>query len=375
VEGGAHSTELLHRHAAELEPRDRALATELVLGLLRRKPQMDHLVRHFSGRDPAKLDGEVRLALQIGIYQLRCLDRIPAHAAVGESVELVRRARKRSAMGLVNAVLRKVNREPVPWPDRATELCVPAWMLDRWERRFGRETAERIARAALAQPESYIRVPAGAAPPEDATGGEVPGCFRVGPSGPGRFRQQDIGSQAIVGLLELRPGDRFLDLCAAPGGKTAQALETPVTAIACDRALSRLLEMKSIGCPLCVADALFPLPFRAEFDRVLVDAPCSGTGTLARNPEIRWRLTPEDLVRQQERQRRILANAMAALEPGGRLVYSTCSLEAEENEEVTAAVLAQAGPGWRKVSEMRRIPGVEAGDGFYAAVITSGEKT
>jgi 16S rRNA (cytosine967-C5)-methyltransferase len=339
--------------------------------------QLDHLVRHFSGRDPARLDAEVRLALHLGIYQLRYLDRIPAHAAVDESVELVRRARKRSAMGLANAVLRKVSRSPVEWPDRATELCVPAWLLERWDRQFGVEQAERIGRAALTQPESYIRVPVPARPPEDAEPTEVPGCFCVGPSGPGRFRQQDIGSQAVAALLDLRSGDRFLDVCAAPGGKTAQAMEKPVSAVACDRSMSRLREMEGIECPRCVADAAGPLPFRPIFDRILVDAPCSGTGTIARNPEIRWRVRPEDLPRHQERQKRILANAMAVLKPGGRLVYSTCSLEVEENEEVTAAVLAAAGgparANWRIEHEIKRIPGRDSGDGFYAAVITSGE--
>jgi 16S rRNA (cytosine967-C5)-methyltransferase len=146
-----------------------------------------------------------------------------------------------------------------------------------------------------------------------------------------------------------------------------------MVAIACDRSLSRLREMDALECPRCVADATRPLPFPRVFDRILVDAPCSGTGTLARNPEIRWRLTPEDIHRQQERQKLILANAMEALKPGGRLVYSTCSLEAEENEDVTAAVVREAGPGWRIEAEMRRIPGVNPGDGFYAAVITSGE--
>jgi len=182
--------------------------------------------------------------------------------------------------------------------------------------------------------------------------------IRNGLGGP---RLQDIGSQAIVPLLRLEPGQWFLDLCAAPGNKTAQALEAGVRAVACDLYPRRLAQLKALGIPRVALDGTRPLPFARLFDRILVDAPCSGTGTLGRNPEIKWRLRPEDLDDLSRRQGALLANARAALAPGGVLAYSTCSLEPEENEGVAASV-----PPELVVETMRRIPGREPGDGFYA---------
>jgi 16S rRNA (cytosine967-C5)-methyltransferase len=176
-------------------------------------------------------------------------------------------------------------------------------------------------------------------------------------------RIQDIGSQSIVPLLELSPAHSFLDLCAAPGNKTAQALESGVRAIACDLHPRRLAMLRDLGIPLVAADATQPLPFRHRFDRILLDAPCSGTGTLARNPEIKWRLQPADLKDLHGRQVLLLKHALQALAPGGLLVYSTCSLEREENDDV----LTTAGVEPARV--MRRIPGRDAGDGFFAAVL------
>jgi 16S rRNA (cytosine967-C5)-methyltransferase len=177
---------------------------------------------------------------------------------------------------------------------------------------------------------------------------------------------QDIGAQSIVPLLRLEPGQWYLDLCAAPGNKTAQALEAGVRAIACDRRFDRLVQLKEMGCPLVVLDGTRPLPFGRCFDRILVDAPCSGSGTLGRNPEIKWRLRPADLEELPRRQTALLANARAALAPGGLLVYSTCSLEPEENGAVVAG-----GPADLVLDVMLRLPGRDAGDGFYAAVIKS----
>jgi 16S rRNA (cytosine967-C5)-methyltransferase len=361
VEGTGYASDLLAARCTGLDSRDAGLASSIVLGVLRYRPQLDYLIAHFSGRS-AKLDPEVRNALRMGIFQLRYLDRIPAHAAVGESVELIKRAHKRSATGFANAVLRKVTRDPVPWPDRETELCIPAWMLRRWEARFGQETAEGIARAALVTPVRYIRVPAGAIPPADAQPTDIPGCYRAEDAG--GFRIQDIGSQSVVPLLDLHHSMhnsmRFLDVCAAPGNKTAQALESGVDAIACDIHLSRLQHLTGLNIPLVQLNAEQPLPFGQLFDRILVDAPCSGTGTLAHNPEIKWRLREDEISTQQTCQRHILENASKLLKPGGLLVYSTCSLEYEENEAVT---------GGRARETMQRLPGQQEGDGFYAAVI------
>jgi 16S rRNA (cytosine967-C5)-methyltransferase len=331
VERGGYAADLLFTHSTTLESRDAGLASEIALGVLRYQSQLDFLIERYSSRPAARLDPEVRIALRMGIYQLRYLERVPAHAAIHESVELIKRARKRSAAGFANAVLRKVDREPVVWPSREIELAHPGWILERWDRQFGADVATGIARANLQRPETYRR----------------------------GSRIQDIGSQSIMPLLELSAGQSFLDLCAAPGNKTAQALEAGVRAVACDVHWSRLSPMKSLGIDLVVLDAGQPLPFRRRFDRILVDAPCTGTGTLAHNPEIKWRLRPAAIDELQQIQRRILRQAMEALAPGGRLVYSTCSLEREENEDVVEGLDVQI---------MRRIPGRDAGDGFFAAV-------
>ena len=332
VYGGGYASDLLRRE--KLDVRDSALAESIVLGSLRSQSQLDFLIEHFSGRPQSKLDEEVRIALRIAIYQLRYLHRIPAHAAVTESVELVKKAHKRSAAPFVNAVLRKVNRKPVRWPNAAVELSVPAWMLDRWTEHYGAEAARGIAKAALAEPESYVNPETG--------------------------RAQDIGAQSIVPLLAIEPGMTVLDLCAAPGNKTAQAIAAGGRVVATDRSLRRLAEVPAEA-QRVILDAALPLPFRGKFDRILIDAPCSGTGTLGPNPEIKWRLKPEDLAVFQDRQRKMLANGVELLKPGGRLVYSTCSLEKEENEQVTE--------GFPVVETHLRLPGRDPGDGFYAAVI------
>jgi 16S rRNA (cytosine967-C5)-methyltransferase len=367
VDRGGYAADLLYLATRDIDSRDAGLAEEIVFGVLRFQSQVDFLIRHYSGRGIEKLDPEVRIALRMGIYQLRYLERIPAHAAVSESVQLVRRARKVSAAGFVNAVLRKVDRQPVAWPGRAVKWSHPAWMLERWERQYGEQASEAIAAANLRKPETYIRVPPGEPAPEGAEPcTEVPGCWLLATrrsKAPIRFRTQDISSQAIVPLLDLRPGQTYLDLCAAPGNKTAQALESGVRAIACDIHHHRLQALAVLPAGLVVLDATAPLPFARSFDRILLDAPCSGTGTLARNPEIKWRLQAHDIETLHRRQGELLARALQVLAPGGRLVYSTCSLEREENEDVVAA--------YPVIRTLQRIPGRDRGDGFFAAVIES----
>ena len=337
VEKGGYASDLLLTRTSQLDSRDAGLATEIVFGVLRRRALLDWRIEELAG--PRKLDIEVRTSLRIGLYQVLYLARVPAHAAVTESVELVRRAKKSSAAGFVNAVLRKAGKSPAGTPpSREVALSCPEWLLARWERRYGIEAAESIARAALEEPETYTRA----------------------------GRVQDIGAQSIVPLLRLEPGQTFLDLCAAPGNKTAQALEIAVHAVACDVHFHRAAQLKSLGIPVVALDGTRPLPFRRQFDRILVDAPCSGTGTLARNPEIKWRLRPEDLDDLPQRQRALLENARAALAPGGLLVYATCSLEPEENEGIASSVPAEL-----VVETMQRLPGRDPGDGFYAAVIKS----
>lgn len=339
VQQGGYASDLLLQRSTQLHSRDAALASEIVFGCLRYQAQLDFLIARRVRRAP---DPEVQIALRMGIYQIRYLDRIPPHAAVGESVELVKRAHKAPAAGLVNAVLRKMDRAPVAWPDRATELSMPAWLLERWDRQFGAEIASKIAMAFLAPAETHVA----------STG-----------------RIQDIGAQAIVPFLDLHPGQTFLDLCAAPGNKTAQALEHGVRAVACDIHWHRLKQMRDLNCPLVVLDGTRPLPFRTGFDRVLfdrilVDAPCSGTGTLGRNPEIKWRLQPSDLIALHAKQVALVRHALEHLCPGGRLVYSTCSLENEENQDV----INEIGGAWQTT---QRLPGIDPGDGFFIAAFSN----
>jgi len=372
VARGSNASDLLRLHSQRLSSRDAALASELVYGVLRFQAQLDFLAQFYSGRDPSRFDVEVKIALRLGIYQMRYLERIPRHAAVDESVDLVKRAHKRSAASLVNAVLRKVDDTVVMWPSWEVALSQPAWLLDNWRRMFGEQGATRIARAFLREPETYIWVPESRRHELrglDVEATEVPECYRVVSGTVDGLQRQDISSQTIVPLLELEPGHRLLDVCAAPGNKTAQAVAHGARAVAMDMSFDRLAAVNLSGVDRVVADASRPLPVRTLFDRILVDAPCTGTGTLGRNPEIKWRLQPSDLARHHARQVALLHNALDRLAPGGQLVYSTCSLEYEENEQVVEEVLSQRPPEFVLVHQERRIPGVDPGDGFYAAVI------
>jgi 16S rRNA (cytosine967-C5)-methyltransferase len=372
VVAGGYATDLLLELTAGLDSRDAGLASQIVFGCLRYQGQLDFLIRHYSRRKPEDVEEPVRIALRMGLFQLRYLDRIPVHAAVHESVELAKSYR-RIAAGFVNAVLRKVNRAPVKWPDEATALSCPAWLMDRWDKHFGSGQGGKIAAAALEEPARYIRIRPGEPIPAglDLAPTDVPGCFQLVSGSAASMRLHDIGSQAIVPLLDLLPGQTYLDLCAAPGNKTVQALETGVKAIACDISETRIRQIPAV-CPRVVLDGTRPLPFSRKFDRIFIDAPCSGTGTLSRNPEIKWRVEPEDLLRFQKRQAAILGRALDQLEPGGKLVYATCSLEEEENEDVVRAAVRKR-RGIRIVKEMWRLPGREAGDGFFAAVLTSNQ--
>ncbi|HYL47004.1 MAG TPA: 16S rRNA (cytosine(967)-C(5))-methyltransferase RsmB [Candidatus Limnocylindrales bacterium] len=395
-EQGAYASDVLH---AELDERvkaeDAALATEIALGVLRWRALLDFLLERQLKKPVARLDLPVTLALRMGLYQLRFLERVPARAAVNESVELVKRARKTSAASLVNAVLRRLGegsaREDVakllpPGRSRPEQLAIlyshPAWLVERWLARRGEAQTIELLKADNEAPPLSCAVH-DAAHFEEIKGALEKSGLRVEPGrllksaltvsggspartaafAKGWISIQDEASQAIPLLLDVRAGDRVLDLCAAPGGKTAAlaraAGETGLV-VAADRHAHRLramsaqlerLQLKNVA--LVELDAEKPLPFGAKFDRILVDAPCSGTGTLARHPEIRWRLRPEQLGDLQRQQIAILRAAAAQLAPGGRLVYSTCSLEAEENENVVEAVL-------RDTTSLRRLPAEEA---------------
>ncbi|HKD81342.1 MAG TPA: 16S rRNA (cytosine(967)-C(5))-methyltransferase RsmB [Candidatus Angelobacter sp.] len=415
----AYADELLHSSLLDgLSPVDRNLATEIVMGVLRWRSVLDRTIAQFSFTPFHKLDLEVLTALRIGAYQKQFLSKIPSHAVVNETVELVKQAKKSSAAGLANAVMRKVKRgggeasagsldDHFPAPS----LAHPKWLVARWTENFGADktrliceydqhiptTAIRLAAeanaAALAGEGIQLEAGALMRSARIVAGGDISATelFRTG-----EVAIQDEASQLVAALVG--EGKRILDCCAAPGGKTgALASRMPEAEIYAAelhphraRLLRRLAPQTNVH--VVTADAL-ALPFAADFDRVLADVPCSGTGTLARNPEIKWRLTADDLRDLRSRQIAILRAAMQHVTPGGRLVYSTCSLEPEENEEVIAACLPGSGFKvvpvidellrlrqsddlvWNSIDHLvsgdflRTIPGIHPCDGFFAAIL------
>ncbi len=381
---GAFSDELIHStRVARLAARERSFLTELLLGFLRRRGELDVLLSATTRRPLRTLDAEVVAALRLGAYQLRYMRTVPAHAAVSESVELVKLAGKRSAGGLVNAVLRRL---PPPLPrDEAARRSHPSWMVSRWEARLGRQQCTALLRSNLERPATYFRIPdpsaTGPARQRLADAGlriketDVPRAFRLVTGSASAARAaagvpltfQDLNSQRVATLLEATADSTVLDMCAAPGGKARLLAET-ASVVAADLHVHRLRTLRRLGCQgieTIAVDARLGLPFRHQFDRVLVDAPCSGTGTLARNPEIKWRLQPNDIDDLQARQTEILRNALDALAPGGLLVYATCSLEPEENEHVVRAALHQK-QGWTVSEALSTLPGRDPGAGFRA---------
>ncbi len=409
----AYATDLLHAPPYEdLSARDHGLATEIVMGVLRWRSVLDEQIAQYSSQGLEKLDAEVITALRMAAFQLRFLSRVPQRAAVHESVELVKRAKKRSASSLVNAVLRKLADQKPRETNSEPVNAHPSWLVERWKDAFGQDMARTICAYDQTVPEVAIRISDVAARAELAADGiqlapgriltsanrvESGGITNTAAFREGRVSIQDEGSQ-LVALL-VGEGKRILDCCAAPGGKTRIIAErnpaASVTALELHEHRSRLLRklVPEKNVKVLTADAK---EFRSDtlFDRVLVDVPCSGTGTLAHNPEIKWRLKPEDLTDLHSRQRMILQSAMKLTAPGGRLVYSTCSLEREENSDVVAEALAANGSfhridcrtvleylsangelQWKHMDSLlagpylRTIPGVHPCDGFFAGIL------
>ena len=425
--GKGHSDDLLRgKNVTALSEADRHLTTALVLGVLRWQIGLDGRIRPLLKHPNAKLDAEVLIALRLGAFQLLHMDRIPAHAAIDESVEMAKKAGHRFASGMVNAVLRKLAalhslHEAQSLKEEDWRRGFPARMAERWSANYGKETACAICRHGQSQPHLTIRAVDGyieddlAAPGVTLSPGQLLTAARQVVSGDvigsaaflaGRIRLQDEGSQLVAELVPR--GSTILDCCAAPGGKTLILAERNPRAriVACESNPQRLAQLQErvaalgdrIECRL--ADAA-SLEDEVAYDVVLADVPCSGTGTLGRNPEIRHRLRLEDLERQAERQRAILGAALRAVRPGGHVVYSTCSLEPEENEQVVATVLSErkdarlvsmksrieelsaegilVGSGAESllrgitaVGSLRLSPGVFESDGFFVAII---EKT
>src|SRR5258706_12859473 len=367
VTQNAYAVDLLHAEALEqLSTADHALTMQLVMGTLRWQSLLDsEIAQHVGGgKKLSKLDVEVLISLRLATYQLRHLERIPARAAVNESVELVKRARKRSAAPMVNAVLRKIATMPsspgesiasVPTSESlARHYAQPEWLVCQWAEQFGIAKTQQICKHNQSIPNVSIRLDSAIVEQELAKEGIelAPGVLVTGArrviAGDvthtsayqrGDISIQDEASQLVALLVGGgRSGERILDCCAAPGGKTsAIAVRNPDAQILGvelhphrARTMQKLVRAPNVR--IVAADALH-LPFDTRFERVLADVPCSGTGTLARNPEIKSRLTPEDLADLAARQLAILFAAMEHVAPDGRLVYSTCSLERGENEE------------------------------------------
>lgn len=372
------------------DSRDRALATDLVTGTLRWRGAIDFQIQRSSTKPLARLDAGVLDVLRLGAYQLLYLTRVPAAAIVGESVELVRAAGFRSAAGFANAVLRKIaeSRLAPVWPERpppavasadrqalVAYLAVvhshPEWLVERWVQRYGVEGAEawlefnnqkpavtlaahrlRIDRVELARrllADGIETQPTRVAPQGlTVTRGRVAGSAALRE---GLCLVQDEASQIVPELVQASPRACVLDACASPGGKTlalsAQAsaglvVATDVRGKRIEILAETIRRTQTPRVRIVRVSEGGALPFRhAVFDRVLVDAPCSGLGTVRRDPDIKWRRTPDDLPGFAADQLRLLRRVAPLVAPGGRLVYSTCSSEPEENEEVIAAWLAE----------------------------------
>jgi 16S rRNA (cytosine967-C5)-methyltransferase len=401
---------------------DRSLCHELVLGVLRRRLWLDRAIEHFAGRRLESLDLAVRLTLELGLYQLRFLSRIPPSAAVNESVNLMSTARVKSAKGFVNAVLRRAAREsdydPAanisdPLEKVAVETSHPRWLIERWTNTIGFEEATALAQANNQAAPTAFRLTARSASREDLrneifdelnNAGAIIEPSKVTPkswrvegaprvvrklAAAGLIYLQDEASQLVAAIVAPKANQRVLDLAAAPGSKaTHMALIAPhATIIAGDLYFHRVNIMRTLALTqnalisTVVHDARRKLPYREKsFDGVLLDAPCSGTGTLRRNPEIRWRLQSSDIAELSGQQQQMLASGAELVKGGGRLVYSTCSVEVEENEAVAEAFLESNKDFVRVLSDaptaltgqsgvVRTWPHREGVDGFFITAL------
>ena len=403
----AFSAVLLPEYESGLSRKDAALCHELVLGVLRRQMYLDRLADEVG--KARKLDLAVRIALRLGIYQLIFLDKIPSYSAISESVDLVHRAKKTSARGYVNAVLRNVQRgvPGIQFKDEIERLSVeqshPRWLVEKWVRDIGEERTSKIVEANNRTPETVFRVTAKGGnagfipnvesrPSEFVDGGSIverAGRELLDAAAEGKIYFQDEGSQIVGQAVDLKRDEKFLDVCASPGSKATQiaaaAGDGPLM-VAGDLHFSRVKLLRE-SCrrqgvsfvSVVQYDAEIELPFReGVFDSVLVDAPCTGTGTIRHNPEIRYFLDAADPAILGAKQLRILQNASKMVKSGGQLIYSTCSLEPEENEGVAEAFTASNGKFEKRVPRVadrfmtadgfaRTWPGRDELDGFFIA--------
>jgi 16S rRNA (cytosine967-C5)-methyltransferase len=414
-EQGAYADRALHAEAAALDRRDRALATTLAYGTVQRRATLDHVIAELARRSPGKLDPPILAAIRLGLMQLLLLDGIAEHAAVHESVELAKRD-GRGGAGLVNAVLRRATREgraivaalsdETP-AGAATLHSVPQWLAELWWRELGPDQARALLRRVNEPAESALRVNTLVAAPDTIRrqldvashpASELPeGLVLEAPfdahGSPlwedGAIMPQSRGSMLVAHALAPDPGERVLDLCAAPGAKTTHLAalmgnEGSLTAIERHsgraEALRRTLQRMRVGCATVrQADAAHLRVGGDEggYDRVLVDPPCSGLGTLQSRPDLRWRTNPERIAGTARLQARVLRAAAASTRPGGTLVYSVCTISRAESEDIVDAFLddhpqfaaaplpggvSEAGEPFRQL-----LPHRDGTDGFFIA--------
>jgi 16S rRNA (cytosine967-C5)-methyltransferase len=409
------------------DDRDRSLAAEIVAGTLRWQRSLDHLIVQFAKRPLERLDADIVAVLRLSLYQLLHLTRVPASAVVDDAVDLARGAKKSSATGFVNAVLRETLRQKhrLPLPARPTDVedeaaamaylgitqSHPDWLVRRWLRRYGFDAAERwvqfnndtpaltLRANLLRTTRDEVRRILAADGVETAPAPAAPDGLVVLSGNPlhrpqdALFFVQDEASQLVAIAADAEPGERVLDLCAAPGGKTtalAAAMGDRGVIVATDIRTRRLQLLHhtvalsgSRHTHVVQVPARGPLPFTSTFDCVLVDAPCSGLGTVRRDPDIRWRRREADLAGLARDQVELLERAADVVAAGGRLVYATCSSEPEENEDVVDRFLRQR-PAFQLASlgshpvlsrfsdergRLRTLPFVHRLEAFFAAVL------
>ena len=411
LEGGAYLEDRLHAElaAVRLDPRDRALVHELVGGIVRWQATLDWLIE--ARTDGRRQPGLVQVLLRLGLYQLFWLDRVPDHAAVNETVTLARESGAVGQAGFLNAVLRgyvrdraatRARLEALRRDDPAVGWSHPAWLVGRWQARLGAEALGRLlawnntSPPTFARPNSLKLDPARLLERWRDENVEYdfgrwdwipenhllrlrthPPIEKLGTFREGGFYVQDPSTMLAVALLAPQPGERILDTCAAPGGKTtliAQRMENQGTVVAEELDPARLAALQEnctrlgAACVQCRRAEEGGTPADGGYDAVLADVPCSNTGVLRRRIDLRWRLRPEDLVRLPELQGRLLDAAIARCRPGGRVVYSTCSLEPEENQAVVRGALERH-PGLELVQERELTPCANEVDGAYAALL------
>ena len=395
---------------ARLDVRDRHLAAEIIYGALRRQATLDWMLAQRSSRSWEEIAPTAKTILRISLYQMWQLDRIPDHALVNNAVELAKREMGTGVSRYINGILRRLARErpwnEKNWLDKAPEyvqVSLPSWLWTRWRDRFGRAAAKEFALSLLSPPRAAFRISQGKMNPEPEhheameQSNIVPQTFIAAREARGRGIPpgayfQDEASQLIPWLAgSLSPGTKIWDSCAAPGGKSAIFAGMPckdMLLVSSDRVPERAENIrrvlhKTATMPLVLAaDARRPPPFRSAFDLVCADVPCSGLGTLRRNPEIRWRISPEDFNRLRITQGQILSSVSSAVRPGGLLLYSTCSTEPEENELVVEDFL-KTNPDFKlrapeqpsgiehligKDLMVRTFPSRRLWDGFFAAL-------